>query len=52
MFPAILLLLLLLITICMMLRDGRPYFGDPLKVATAILVVLLCFMSGLLQHFR
>lgn len=40
MLTLVLLVLLLLVTICMAIRDGRPFFGDPLKVALLILEVV------------
>lgn len=42
-----LLILLLIVIICMALRDGRPFFADFLKVTVLILTVLLALLTWL-----
>lgn len=40
MITGVLLLVLLIVMIFMAIRDGRPFFGDALKV-TALIIVLV-----------
>lgn len=47
MITTLLLVLLLIVTIVMAIRDGRPFFADYLKVTLLIIAVLLALFSWL-----
>ncbi len=47
MATTILLILLLIVMIFMAVRDGRPFFGDPLKVTAFIIALLLAVLTWL-----
>ncbi len=41
----VLLILLLLVMIAMAIRDGRPFFADPLKLTVLIITVLVVLLT-------
>jgi hypothetical protein len=49
MVSTLLLVLLLIVMVCMAVRDGRPFFGDPLKLAALIIAILAALSTWLVR---
>jgi hypothetical protein len=47
MITGVLLLILLIVLIFMAIRDGKPFFGDPLKAASLLIVLVVVLATWL-----